>query len=179
MTRSGDNVKDVVVVGGGWAGLAAAWRLRHWDTVLLESDTRLGGRTKSERRGRYWLNWGGHILAGPGSSTDALLKEVGVTAIPLPGSLKSISMRGKFIPNGHVATYPSTLPLSLPDRIRLLKAGVKVVAGVARYTAALRPRPGESAETRQQRIYDFEDRQTFQDFIGDLPTTSRSCSRSS
>src|SRR4051812_26978889 len=97
-------MKDVVVVGGGLAGLAAGWRLRHWDTVLLESGSRVGGRIRSERRGRFWLNWGGHVFAGPGSSTDALLSEVGITAIPLPGSLKSISMRGKFIPNGHVAT---------------------------------------------------------------------------
>ena len=33
-------MKDVVVVGGGLAGLAAGWRLRHWDTVLLESGSR-------------------------------------------------------------------------------------------------------------------------------------------
>ena len=70
-------MKDVVVVGGGLAGLAAGWRLRHWDTVLLESGSRVGGRIRSERRGRYWLNWGGHVFAGPGSSTDALLTEVG------------------------------------------------------------------------------------------------------
>jgi glycine/D-amino acid oxidase-like deaminating enzyme len=24
-------LKDVIVVGGGLAGLSAAWRLRHWD----------------------------------------------------------------------------------------------------------------------------------------------------
>ena len=70
-------MKDVVVVGGGLAGLAAGWRLRHWDTVLLESGSRVGGRIRSERRGRFWLNWGGHVFAGPGSSTDALLYEVG------------------------------------------------------------------------------------------------------
>ena len=57
-------MKDVVIVGGGLAGLAAGWRLRHWDTVLLESGSRVGGRIRSERRGRYWLNWGGHVFAG-------------------------------------------------------------------------------------------------------------------
>ena len=60
-------MKDVIVVGGGLGGLSAAWRLRHWDTVLLESGSRVGGRIRSERRGPYWLNWGGHVFAGPGT----------------------------------------------------------------------------------------------------------------
>jgi protoporphyrinogen oxidase len=34
----------VVVVGGGIAGLSAAWRLRHRDVLLLEAGDRLGGR---------------------------------------------------------------------------------------------------------------------------------------
>jgi monoamine oxidase len=63
-------------------------RLRHWDTLLLESDHRVGGRIRSERRGQYWLNGGGHVFAGPGTSTDALLNEVGIAAVAVPGSLK-------------------------------------------------------------------------------------------
>ena len=54
-------MKDVVVVGAGLAGLSAAWRMRHWDSLVLEADTRVGGRIMSERRGQYWLNWGGHM----------------------------------------------------------------------------------------------------------------------
>jgi glycine/D-amino acid oxidase-like deaminating enzyme len=40
-------MEDVVVVGGGLAGLAAGWRLRHWDTVLLESSSRVGGLARA------------------------------------------------------------------------------------------------------------------------------------
>jgi len=59
---------------------------------VLEADDRVGGRIRSERRGPYWLNWGGHIFAGPSTSTDALLNEAGVAAVAVPGSLKAPSM---------------------------------------------------------------------------------------
>ncbi|WP_347038825.1 FAD-dependent oxidoreductase [Glutamicibacter halophytocola] len=102
-------MKDVVIVGAGLAGLSAGWRLRHWDSLLLEADDRVGGRIKSERRGAYWLNWGGHVFAGEDSSTEALLNEVGVTAVNIPGSLQAMSMNGKFLKSGHIATYPAAL----------------------------------------------------------------------
>ncbi|WP_415853361.1 protoporphyrinogen/coproporphyrinogen oxidase [Sinomonas sp. G460-2] len=162
-------MKDVVIVGGGLAGLSAGWRLRHWDTLLLESEERVGGRIRSERRGAYWLNWGGHVFAGPGSSTDALLNEVGVTAVEIPGSLQALAMNGKFIREGHIATYPFRIPMSLSSRIATLSAGMKVVAGVAKYTGVVRKRAGESGAMRQQRIYDFENDTSFLDFVGNLP----------
>ncbi|MDQ1054304.1 oxygen-dependent protoporphyrinogen oxidase [Arthrobacter sp. SORGH_AS 212] len=161
-------MKDAVIVGGGLAGLSAAWRLRHWDTVVLESGTRVGGRIRSERRGDYWLNWGGHVFAGAGSSTDALLNEVGVMAVQIPGSLQGLSMNGKFIKKGHIATYPFRIPMSLAARVDTMRAGLKVVSGVAKYTGVVRKRAGESGAMRQQRIYDFENSSSFQDFIGNL-----------
>jgi oxygen-dependent protoporphyrinogen oxidase len=161
-------MKDAVIVGGGLAGLSAAWRLRHWDTVVLESADRVGGRIRSERRGDYWLNWGGHVFAGAGSSTDALLNEVGVMAVQIPGSLQGLSMNGKFIKKGHIATYPFRIPMSLASRVDTLRAGMKVVSGVAKYTGVVRKRVGESGAMRQQRIYDFANDTSFQDFIGNL-----------
>ena len=106
-------MKDVVIVGGGLAGLSAGWRLRQWDTVVLESGDRVGGRIRSERRGSYWLNWGGHMLAGPGSATDDLLTEVGVTAVPLPGSLTGMSMNGRLLSGGRIETYPFRIPMPM------------------------------------------------------------------
>lgn len=167
-------MKDVIIVGAGLAGLSAGWRLRHWDTLLLEADERIGGRIKSARRGAYWLNWGGHVFAGEGSSTESLLNEVGVAAVNIPGSLQAMSMNGKFLAKGHIATYPLRLPMSLDDRIATFKAGLKVISGVAKYTSVVRKRAGESGAQRQQRIYDFENERSFQDFIGDLPEDAAS-----
>jgi protoporphyrinogen/coproporphyrinogen III oxidase len=162
-------MKDVVVVGGGLAGLAAGWRLRHWDTVLLETGSRVGGRIRSERRGRYWLNWGGHVFAGPGSSTDALLSEVGIAAAQVPGALAALSMNGKLLLKGPMPTYPFRIPMSLSSRIALIKAGIKVSGQVLKYAGIVRQRPGENPAVRQQRVYDFENGRSFRDFVGDLP----------
>lgn len=54
----------VVVVGGGVAGLAAAWRLRErgQDVVLLERSSRLGGLVESERLGGQAASGQGWVL---------------------------------------------------------------------------------------------------------------------
>ncbi|HRK47416.1 MAG TPA: NAD(P)-binding protein, partial [Nocardioides sp.] len=53
---------DVVVVGGGAAGLAAASTLGDLNVVVLESEDRLGGRLHSLPRGERWINLGAHLL---------------------------------------------------------------------------------------------------------------------
>ena len=66
---------DAVVVGGGIAGLAAAWELRDRNVILLEA--RVAARRKGQvplgAPGDLWLNFGAHVFGGPGSTTDRLL----------------------------------------------------------------------------------------------------------
>ncbi|MFE7275504.1 NAD(P)/FAD-dependent oxidoreductase [Streptomyces sp. NPDC057623] len=162
-------MKDVVIVGGGIAGLAAGWRLRHWDTLLLESEGRVGGRIRSERRGPYWLNWGGHVYAGGNSATSWLLTNTGVESVPVPGSLAGLSMNGKLLLKGRVETYPFRIPMPMRSRVGMVKAGARVALHVARYARIVQRRAGESAAQHQQRIYDFMNDRSFKDFIGDLP----------
>ncbi|MFD1545860.1 protoporphyrinogen/coproporphyrinogen oxidase [Nonomuraea guangzhouensis] len=162
-------MRDAVIVGGGLAGLTAGWRLRHHDVVLLESGGRIGGRIRSERRGRYYLNWGGHVFAGDRSGTDTLLQETGVGALAIPGALTGLAMNGRLLLGGRVETYPFRIPMPWSARVALLKAGGKVGLAVLRYARIVGLRPGEDEATRQQRVYDFLNDRTFADFVGDLP----------
>ena len=160
---------DVVIVGGGIAGLAAAWHLRDREIVVLESSERLGGRIRSERRGEYWLNFGAHVFAGPGSASRRLIDEVGVDIRPVQGRLAAVSLNGKLVSGGPVELFPFRLPLRLGDRLALVRAGVRLRLAVRRYAAVARGRPGESAAERQQRMLEFMDDRSFTQFMGRLP----------
>ncbi len=181
--HKGDPMRDAIIVGGGIAGMSAAWRLRHSDIIALEAGNRIGGRLRSERRGKYWLNWGGHVFGGEGSYADKLLKEVGVDALDLPGSFSALSFKGKTLNGGNVNLYPFKLPLSWGTRWEIVKAGLKVMKAVKAYGRVNKPRKGEDYRVRQQRIYDFMADKTFAEFTGPLspdadaffrPTVSRS-----
>lgn len=176
-------MKDVVVVGGGLAGLSAAWRLRHWDVQVLEAGDRVGGRIRSEKRGQYWLNWGGHMFAGPDTATAALFAETGTKAIAIPGSLTGMALNGKFLSSGPIHTYPLRLPMKFGSRVEVMAKGARLAYDVLRYARAVRPRAGESSEMRQARVYNFENDRSFSDYIGSLsedaqafflPTVTRS-----
>lgn len=162
-------MKDVAIVGGGIAGLAAGWWLRHRDIALLESGARVGGRVRSERRGPYWLNWGGHVYAGGESATARLLADTGVESVAVPGSLAGLSMNGKLLLKGRVETYPFRIPMSWESRRAMVTAGMKVRLAVERYARLVGRRPGESEASRQQRVYDFMNDRSFADFVGSLP----------
>jgi protoporphyrinogen/coproporphyrinogen III oxidase len=161
---------EIIVVGGGIAGLATGWRLRRRDVVLLEAADRTGGRLCSERRGSYWLNWGAHVFSGPGSATGQLLDEVGVEAVPVPGELAALAMNGRLLTDGRVLTYPFRVPMPWTSRLALVRAGAKVRLAVRRYGAACRPVAGEPHGALQQRVYDFMGDSSFADFVGPLPT---------
>ena len=146
---------DVVIIGGGIAGLSAAWRLRHRDVLLLEAGDRLGGRMRSEPSGEYWLNHGAHLFPGPGSLVDAMARECGLETVPVTGSMMGLALGSTLLTSGRVETYPFRLPLSVRDRIAFAKAGLKVQRAVARY--------------HEDEAFAFEDTRSFGEFLGPLP----------
>jgi oxygen-dependent protoporphyrinogen oxidase len=148
--------RDVIVIGGGIAGLAAAWRLRHRDVLLLEAGDRLGGRMRSEVRGDYWLNYGAHLFPAPGSLVDRMARECGLETVPVTGGMMGLAVGSTVLARGRVETYPFRLPLSMRDRIAFVRAGLKIQRAVAQWH-------------RLEHRYHFEDDRTFREFLGPLP----------
>ena len=69
--------KKVVIVGGGVAGLSAAWRLKRMgfdDFVLLELESVIGGTSRSGRSPVVAYPWGAHYLPLPMRENDRLIQ---------------------------------------------------------------------------------------------------------
>ena len=157
------------MIGGGIAGLAAAWDLRNRDVMVLEGAGRVGGRIRTEARDPYWLNLGAHVFSGPGSATGRLVADVGVESVPVPGHLAALELNGRLVVGGRPELYPFRLPLQRAERLALVRAGARLRIAVARYERAAAARPGESpAETRRRLLAHGDDR-TFSDWLGELP----------
>lgn len=80
MTGAVSGAKRVAVIGGGWAGLAAAVEAtrRGHAVTLFEMAAQFGGRARSVVVDQRALDNGQHILIGAYTATLALMRTVGV-----------------------------------------------------------------------------------------------------
>ncbi len=157
---------DVVIVGAGIAGLSAAWELRDRDVVLFEAADRVGGRMRSEPRGRYWLNLGAHLFGGPESHLARLVEETGLETRPIPGNRMGLAMNGKVLASGAPETYPFRVPLSLPARVSFVRSGLKLRAAVRGFQRVARREPGEGTSAARARLLAYRQDQTFALYLG-------------
>jgi oxygen-dependent protoporphyrinogen oxidase len=80
------NNYDVIVIGGGIAGLAAALRLkdRGLKAVVLESDRRVGGRMTTDRREGFVIDRGVTLLGNRFGRMRALTNRLGLQPLVHP-----------------------------------------------------------------------------------------------
>jgi squalene-associated FAD-dependent desaturase len=74
-------MKPVVVVGGGWAGLAAAIELarHHIPVKIIEAARQLGGRARTVQINGYRIDNGQHLMLGAYREMLRLLRIIGVS----------------------------------------------------------------------------------------------------
>ena len=159
---------DVVIAGGGIAGLVAAWELRDLDVVVLEEDARVGGRIKSEPRGDYWVSLGAHMFPPPGSVIGGLVQRLGLEVLPITGSLLNMSYRGRLVRDTRPELFPFKLPMSASGRVSFARAGLKVRRMVGAYTRASVMQPGETPADVRRRLLQFGGDRSFAEFLGPL-----------
>lgn len=163
---SGQTEFDTIIVGAGLAGLAAAWELRSRKIVVLESETRTGGRLRSETRNPYWLNLGAGVFSATPSPVRQLIEEMGLETVEIPGSTTAVGMSGRVVKSGRIESYPLRLPLTVSARASLVRAGLRIRLAVARYHRLGQKRPGETDEEVEARLLKFEGDRSFADFLG-------------
>lgn len=115
---------DTIIVGGGWAGLAAAVELSRsqHSVLLLEASEQLGGRARSLDLHGLRLDNGQHLMIGAYHELLSLLKTVGCSEaatfhrLPLKLLMRS--------PSGHedYQLVPPHLPAPLHLLVGLLQA---------------------------------------------------------
>ena len=78
---------DVIVVGGGLAGLGAALRLqdRGLKPLVLEAEHRVGGRMTTDRVEGFVIDRGATLLGNGFRSMKRLVKRLGLTGLVRPG----------------------------------------------------------------------------------------------
>lgn len=109
---AGAFLKNISIVGGGWAGLSAAVHAvkSGWKVSLYEAAPQLGGRARRVVRNELHLDNGQHILVGAYRDTLALMRTVGVD---IPSSLWRMPLALKYVDGSGIQLKNIPAPINV------------------------------------------------------------------
>ena len=137
---------DVCVVGAGYAGLAAAYRLKQAGAkvIVLEARNRVGGRSlTADLKGGGWIDLGGQWVGPTQDRFYALIREMDGETYPSPNFGKTLE-RGILDPSGFVRIDSETNG-SYPGS-DLVEAGFRQVDALAKSLDPEKPWAHSDAE---------------------------------
>jgi oxygen-dependent protoporphyrinogen oxidase len=110
---------DVVIVGGGIAGLTVAYRLGDRNVLLLEKEAQPGGRTLSMNMGPYVFNQGAQMIPVGDTNVAKLADELGVTRTLIDKTKTSTYMNGKFVAGSSEFKFLLGLPIPFLEKLKM------------------------------------------------------------
>ncbi|MEE4240454.1 MAG: FAD-dependent oxidoreductase, partial [Desulfopila sp.] len=91
-----DEIYDVIIVGGGIAGLTAAFSLAEYDLLVLEKNQQPGGRAFSGRHHGIPYAKGAEYLGNPEAPLKEIITALGLTLRQIPAPADLIAFSGRF-----------------------------------------------------------------------------------
>jgi phytoene dehydrogenase-like protein len=122
-------VHDLVIVGGGPAGVGTAYHLRDsgLDVLVLEARSEVGGRTRSVQLPGGATNTGA-LFVYRGTPSEELATELGLAAVPFAPRTYGIAMEGRTSIGVDPDSVVDGLPLAPEDAAALLSTLTEAVA---------------------------------------------------
>ncbi|SNR90775.1 oxygen-dependent protoporphyrinogen oxidase [Haloechinothrix alba] len=133
MTKTSSQHSTAAVVGGGIAGMTAAYRLQQagFDTTVFESRDRVGGRIWTIRKGDFLMDLGTAVYLGTYGDAIALIHEIGLTHELAEVPATMAMTRGglnHYIPLAKPLVSGIRTPaLSIRSKLRALKLAADVI----------------------------------------------------